>query len=138
MTAVADRFGLSRIGQIAMTVDDLPRAVAFYRDALGMRFLFEAPPAMAFFDCGGVRLMMSLPEDTGQAAGQRFASILYFTVPDIEEAAAALDGRGVKFETAPHLVARLPHADLWMGFFRDPESNLLAIMSEVAREKSEV
>ena len=62
MTAVADGFGLSRIGQIAMTVADLPRAVAFYRDVLGMTFLFEAPPAMAFFDCGGVRLMMSLPE----------------------------------------------------------------------------
>ena len=133
MTAVAGGFGLSRIGQIAMTVHDLPRAVAFYRDVLGMKFLFEAPPAMAFFDCGGVRLMMSLPEDTGQAAGQRFASILYFTVPDIEEAAAALGGRGVKFETAPHLVARLPHADLWMGFLRDPDHNLLAIMSEVAR-----
>ena len=79
MTAVAEGFGLSRIGQIAMTVDDLPRAVAFYRDVLGMRFLFEAPPAMAFFDCGGVRLMMSLPEEKGDVAGQRFASIIYYT-----------------------------------------------------------
>ena len=74
MTAVTDQFGLSRIGQIAMTVHDLPRAVAFYRDVLGMRFLFEAPPAMAFFDCGGVRLMMSLPEEQGETAGQRFGS----------------------------------------------------------------
>jgi methylmalonyl-CoA/ethylmalonyl-CoA epimerase len=133
MTAVAGGFGLSRIGQIAMTVDDLPRAVAFYRDVLGMKFLFEAPPAMAFFDCGGVRLMMSRPEATGEAAGQRFASIIYYTVPDIQEAAAALGARGVLFEASPHVVARLPHADLWMGFFRDPERNLLAIMSEVAR-----
>jgi methylmalonyl-CoA/ethylmalonyl-CoA epimerase len=133
MTAVAGGFGLSRIGQIAMTVDDLPRAVAFYRDVLGLKFLFEAPPAMAFFDCGGVRLMMSLPEATGEAAGQRFASIIYYTVPDIQEAAAALGARGVLFEASPHVVARLPHADLWMGFFRDPERNLLAIMSEVAR-----
>jgi methylmalonyl-CoA/ethylmalonyl-CoA epimerase len=116
-----------------MTVDDLPRAVAFYRDVLGLKFLFEAPPAMAFFDCGGVRLMMSRPEVAGEAAGQRFASIIYYTVPDIHEAAAALGARGVMFEAAPHIVARLPHADLWMGFLRDPEGNLLAIMSEVAR-----
>jgi methylmalonyl-CoA/ethylmalonyl-CoA epimerase len=133
MTAVAGGFGLSRIGQIAMTVDDLPRAVAFYRDVLGMRFLFEAPPAMAFFDCGGVRLMMSLPEATGAAAGQRFAAVVYYSVPDIEDAATALGARGVLFEAAPHVVARLPHADLWMGFFRDPDGHLLAIMSEVAR-----
>ncbi len=136
MTAVADGFGLSRIGQIAMTVEDLPRAVAFYRDVLGMRFLFEAPPAMAFFDCGGVRLMLSLAADKGEAAGQRFASVIYYAVPDIQEAAAVLIGRGVSFESAPHVVARLPHADLWMGFLRDPDGNLLAIMSEVG--KSEV
>jgi methylmalonyl-CoA/ethylmalonyl-CoA epimerase len=133
MTMVADGFGLSRIGQIAMTVSDLPRAVAFYRDVLGLRFLFEAPPAMAFFDCGGVRLMMSLPEQTGAAAGERFASILYYTVDDIQQAARALEARGVVFEAAPHIVARLPHADLWMGFLRDPDRNLLAIMSEVPK-----
>jgi len=131
--AAADGFGVARIGQIAMTVADLPRAIAFYRDILGMRFLFEAPPAMAFFDCGGVRLMMSRPEETGAVAGQHFASIVYYTVPDIQEAAAVLVGRGVTFEAAPHLVARLPHADLWMGFFRDPDHHLLAIMSEVAK-----
>ena len=90
MTAVIDRidridwFGVSRIGQIAMTVGDLPRAVAFYRDVLGMRFLFEAPPAMAFFDCGGVRLMLSLPEQAGAAAGEQCASIFYDTVDDIQ------------------------------------------------------
>jgi methylmalonyl-CoA/ethylmalonyl-CoA epimerase len=132
MTEVTDGIGVSRIGQIAMTVGDLPRAIAFYRDVLGLRFLFEAPPAMAFFDCGGVRLMLSLPEEKGDAAGQRFASIIYYAVPDIQEAAAVLVGRGVQFEAAPHVVARLPHADLWMGFLRDPDGNLLAIMSEVA------
>ena len=133
MTAVADGFGLAKIGQIAMTVGDLPRAVAFYRDTLGMQFLFEAPPAMAFFDCGGVRLMMSLPEQEGRFAGQQFASVIYYSVPDIQQAASALEARGVSFETAPHLVARLPHADLWMGFFRDPDEHLLAIMSEVPK-----
>src|SRR5215212_7821207 len=113
MTAADHGFGVARIGQIAMTVGDLPRAVAFYRDVLGMRFLFEAPPAMAFFDCGGVRLMLSLPEQTGSHAGHRFGAILYYAVDDIQQAAAALIARGVVFEQAPHVVARLPHADLW-------------------------
>ena len=126
--------GVTRIGQIAMTVDDLPRAVAFYRDVLGLRFLFEAPPAMAFFDCGGVRLMLSLPEREGPVAGQQFGSILYYTVADIEDAARALESRSVRLEQPPHIVARLPHADLWMAFLRDPDGHMLAIMSEVARQ----
>ena len=129
-TAAGGDFGVSRIGQIAMTVGDLPRAIAFYRDVLGMRFLFDAPPAMAFFDCGGVRLMLSLPEQAGPAAGQQFGAILYYSVDDIQRAAQALEARGVTFEVAPHIVARLPHADLWMGFLRDPDGHLLAIMSE--------
>ena len=98
-----------------------------------MKFLFEAPPALAFFDCGGVRLMLSLPEQEGSVAGQQFSSVLYYTVDDIQQAAAVLIARGVVFETPPHIIARLPHADLWMGFFRDPSRNVLAIMSEVGR-----
>jgi methylmalonyl-CoA/ethylmalonyl-CoA epimerase len=133
MAAVTDGVGLSRIGQIAMTVQDLPRAVAFYRDVLGIPVLFEAPPSLAFFDCGGVRLMLSPPEQDGQAAGQHFNSILYYAVDDIQQTARALEARGVVFEQAPHRVARLPHAELWMGFFRDMDRNLLAIMSEVPR-----
>ena len=132
MTAVIDGFGLARIGQIALTVNDLPAAVSFYRDVLGVRFLFEAPPSLAFFDCGGIRLMLAPPERDGAAAGQRFNSVLYFSVDDIHVAAAALEARGVAFEQAPHIVARLPHANLWMGFFRDGDGNLLAIMSEAA------
>ena len=133
MTTKSEGFSLSRIGQIAMTVGDLPRAVAFYRDVLGMRFLFEAPPAMAFFDCGGIRLMLSLPEQEGADPGRQFSSILYYAVDDIHEAAQALDARGVVFEAAPHIVARLPHADLWMAFLRDPDGHLLAIMREAPR-----
>ena len=102
MTTVAENFGLAKIGQIAMTVRDLPQAVAFYRDVLGMKFLFEAPPALAFFDCGGVRLMLSLPEQEGSVAGQQFSSVLYYTVDDIQQAAAVLIARGVVFETPPH------------------------------------
>ena len=133
MTAVAEGFGLAKIGQIAMTVADLPRAVAFYRDVLGMKLLFQAPPAMAFFDCDGVRLMMSLPEQEGSVAGQQFASVIYYSVADIQQAAAVLGQRGVVFEQAPHVVARLPHADLWIGFFRDPDQHVVAIMSEVGK-----
>jgi methylmalonyl-CoA/ethylmalonyl-CoA epimerase len=133
MTEVTDGIGVSRIGQIAMTVGDLPRAIAFYRDVLGLRFLFEAPPAMAFFDCGGVRLMLSLPEETGRHAGERFGAILYYAVDDIQQAAAALTARGVVFEQPPHIVARLPHADLWMAFLRDPDGQMLAIMREAPR-----
>jgi methylmalonyl-CoA/ethylmalonyl-CoA epimerase len=134
MTDVSGGIGVSRIGQIAMTVENLPRAIAFYRDVLGLRFLFEAPPAMAFFDCGGVRLMMSLPEDRGSIAGQRFGAILYYAVDDIHQAAAALAARGVVFEQPPHIVARLPHANLWMAFLRDSEGQLLAIMREAPRD----
>ena len=119
-----------------MTVGDLPRAVAFYRDVLGMRFLFEAPPAMAFFDCGGVRLMMSRPEQAGTDPGREYASIIYYAVDDIQQAARALEARGVLFEQPPHIVARLPHADLWMALLRDPDRHLLAIMSEVAKNVS--
>jgi catechol 2,3-dioxygenase-like lactoylglutathione lyase family enzyme len=128
--AVARSFGLSRIGQIAVVVHDVPRAVAFYRDALGMRLLFEAPPSMAFFDCSGIRLMLTLPSSPEL---DRPASIIYFTVDDVQEAWRALVARGVVFGHEPRIIARLPHADLWMGDFRDPDGNILEIMSEVAR-----
>ena len=118
---------LDRIGQIAINVKDLDRAVAFYRDTLGMRPLFQVPK-MAFFDCGGIRLMLSLPE---KPEFDHPGSILYYRVPDIQQAHAALRGRGVAFEGEPHLIAKLPDHDLWMAFLRDSEGNLLALMSEV-------
>jgi catechol 2,3-dioxygenase-like lactoylglutathione lyase family enzyme len=123
------RLGLAQIGQIAVPVRDLDTAVAFYRDVLGMRFLFQAPPGLAFFDCGGVRLLLDGP--AAAHAGQ--GSTIYYKVPDITEAAEVLTDRGVRFEQAPHLIARLPDHDLWMAFFRDPDGNLLALMSEVGR-----
>ena len=89
MAAVTDGAGISGIGQIALTVGDLARAVAFYRDVLGLRFLFEAPPAMAFFDCGGIRLMLSLPEAAGADPGRQYHSIVYYAVEDIHGAARA-------------------------------------------------
>src|SRR5689334_368612 len=132
MTAAAS-VGLSRIGQIAMTVEDVSSAVAFYRDVLGLRFLFEAPPSLAFFDCGGVRLMLAPVETSGPLAGKRLTPILYFAVDDIHEAARALDARGVAFEQRPRRIAELAHADLWLAAFRDMDGNILELMSEVPR-----
>ena len=126
----ADAFGLRRIRQIAVIVRDLERAVAFYRDALGMTFLFRAPPGLAFFDCGGVRLMLSPAEGDG-ASGN---SIIYYAVDDISAAHATLAGRGVRFGGEPHLIARMPDHDLWLAEFRDSEDNTLALMSEVPRQ----
>ena len=120
----------AQLGQASINVHDVDLAVAFYRDKLGLRFLFQAPPKMAFFDCGGVRLMLSV------AAKPEFdhpSSILYFKVGDIQAVARTLEARGVGFEAAPHLVAPMPDHDLWMAFFRDVDGNLLALMSEVPR-----
>lgn len=117
-------FGLSTIGQIAVSVTDVARAAAFYRDNLGMKLLFQMP-AMAFFDCGGVRLMLSPSEH-----GEQYSSIVYYKVADIEEAYRELQAREVVFEREPHLVARMPDHELWMAFFRDPDRNLLALMCE--------
>ena len=122
----APSFGLTAIGQIGITVTDVDRAIAFYRDALGMKFLFQVPD-MAFFDCAGVRLMLSRSERPGEV----YSSILYFKAARIREAFETLSARGAVFEGEPHLVARMPDHELWMAFFRDPDRNLLALMSEV-------
>src|SRR3712207_5846253 len=119
MSATPPYAGLSQIGQIALTVRDLPRAVAFYRDTLGVPFLFEVP-GLAFFDCAGVRLMLGVAESAEQEGR---SSIVYYRVPEIGAAHAALRERGVRFEDEPHLVARMPDHELWMAFFRDSEEN---------------
>jgi catechol 2,3-dioxygenase-like lactoylglutathione lyase family enzyme len=129
MTEGTSAFGLSSIGQIAVNVHDVARATAFYRDTLGMKFLFDAGH-MAFFECGGVRLMLSLPE---RPEFDHPSSIIYYRVADIEQACEILTSRGVRFEEKPVLVARLQDHDLWMASFRDVDDNLLALMSEVPR-----
>jgi methylmalonyl-CoA/ethylmalonyl-CoA epimerase len=128
---MSEPLGLSTIGQIALEVRDLDRAVAFYRDTLGIPFLFQAPPGMAFFDCEGVRLLLGLPEG-GEPKGS--GSILYFRVEDIAAAHDALVERGTRFKVPPQEVARLADHDLWLAFFEDPEGNTLALMSEVTRD----
>ena len=121
-----DGFGLREIGQIRVQVTDVDRAVAFYRNLLGMPFLF-AFPGMAFFDLDGVRLMLVEPE--GRAFGGE--SAIYYRVADIGQAVTILEARGVTFDDQPHVVHRDPEYDLWMAFFRDPDGNVLALMSEV-------
>lgn len=120
-------FGLRTIGQIMMPVEELDRAVAFYRDTLGMAFLFRVP-RMAFFDLGDVRLMLGEGEEEGPATP---GSLLYYRVSDIQEAHGVLESRGVSFDQEPTLIAEMEDHDLWMAFFRDSEGNQLALMDEV-------
>ena len=120
---------LNQIGQIAITVQDLDRAVKFYHGTLGMKLLFHLPQ-MAFFECGGVRLMLAPPE---KPEFDHPASVIYYMVADLAATHAALAAREVQFEAAPHLIARMADHDLWMAFLRDSEGNLLGLMSEVKR-----
>jgi len=116
---------LDKIGQIAILVKDVARATEFYRDKLAMKYLFAAGN-LAFFDCGGIRLMLDKPEKV--EAG---TSIIYFKVPEIHQAHEQMKARGVEFVDKPHMIAKLSDHDLWMTFFRDSEGNLLSLMSEV-------
>ena len=118
---------LSTIGQIAIRVHDLDRAVDFYRDKLGMEFLFSVPK-MAFFNCDGVRLMLSLPESP---EFDHPGSTLYFRVENIRSAHRELSGKGVDFDAEPHLISKMDDHDLWIAFFKDCDQNPLGLMCEV-------
>ena len=118
---------LSTIGQIAITVSDVTIALTFYRDALGLPFLIGAGPNLAFLDADGVRLMLSTPQGAG-AVGHN--SILYFKVSNIVAVHAAIVARGATSERAPQLAAKLPDHELWTGFLRDPDGNLVGLMEE--------
>lgn len=118
--------GLSRIQQISMRAHDVDRAVSFYRDTLGLPFLFAAPPRLAFFDCHGVRLMLSTPEPGFDHPG----SVVYFAVDDIRAIYDRLKSRGVAFATEPHKIATLADREVWLADFADTEGNTLALMAE--------
>jgi predicted enzyme related to lactoylglutathione lyase len=120
--------GVRRLGQVSVNARDVPRAKAFYQDVLELRHLFDAS-GMSFFDCGGVRLMLSRPE----APEFGHTSVLYLEVADIALSHRVLIERGVVFEGAPHRIADLGDRELWMAFFRDSEANMLALMSEVPK-----
>jgi len=121
--------GLDRIAQISINARDLDRAVTFYRDVLKMKFLFQVP-GMAFFDCGGIRMMVALPTSPEL---DHPGSIVYYKVDDIRAMHEALAARGVPFAAAPHVIANLGKVDLWLAEARDTEGNLFALMSEVPR-----
>ncbi len=125
------QISLNTIGQIAILVKDVARATDFYRDRLGMKHLFSAG-SLAFFDSRGIRLMLDKPEKPEMGT-----SIIYFKVPEINQAHQQMKARGVEFLDSPHLIARLPDHELWMTFFRDSEGNMLGIMSEVRPPKAE-
>ncbi len=116
------------IGQLAVNAKDVDRATAFYRDTLGLPFLFQYP-GLAFFKCGEVRLMISRAE---QPEFDHPGSIVYYKVPDVEAAYATLASRGVAFRDQPHVVHRAPTYELWMAFFTDSEGNFAALMAEKA------
>jgi methylmalonyl-CoA/ethylmalonyl-CoA epimerase len=118
------------LGQVALTVGDVARSVAFFRDKVGLRFLFSAGPTLAFFDLGGVRLMLSAPEGEFSPGS---STVLYIKVQDIEASYREMRSRGVQFVDEPHLIASMPDHDLWMTFFRDPDGHTLALMCERAR-----
>ena len=122
--------GITRLGQIQVGAHDVERAAGFYEKVLGLKLLFKAPPGLAFFDCGGVRLMLDRPE---KPEFDHASSILYFAVPDIKAAQAKMEAEGVRFEDEPHMIARMPDHDLWLAEFRDQERNVLCLMSEVPR-----
>ena len=118
------------LGQVALTVGDVECSTRFYRDALGLPFLFSAGPSLAFLDLGGVRLMLSEPEGDLTPGS---STVLYLKVSDIEAEHLAMRARGVDFVDEPHLIAAMPDHDLWMTFFRDPDGHTLALMCEKAR-----
>lgn len=117
------------IGQIMIPIENFDRGIAFYRDTLGLNFLFAAPPQMAFFMCGAVRLLVGVrPQDQPAERG----SAIYFQVKDIRGIFDSLSAKGVHFSADPHVVNRTPKSELWLAEFKDPDGNLLALMSEVA------
>ena len=127
MSAVAPTTARVTLGQVALTVADVGRSTTFYRDAVGLPFLFAAGPTLAFLDLGGVRLMLSTPEGDFTPGG---STVLYIKVPDIDAAFAQMKSRGVAFVDEPHLIAKMPDHELWMTFFRDPDGHTLALMTE--------
>ena len=118
------QMGAWHVSQIALGVDDLDAAVAFYRDTLEVPFIARPSPGLAFFDCDGVRLMLSSGGDGGASCA------LYFAVPDIDRRYAELQERGVAFDGPPQVIHSAADYELRMAFFRDPAANQLALMTE--------
>lgn len=128
---MSSEVGITGIGQIAIAVNDIKKATSFYRDVLDLPLLFEAPPGLAFFDCGGIRLMLKTKQG---ADDDHKASVIYYKVANIDAATAALKTRGAAFIREPQMTAKMADHELWIGFLRDPDENLIGIMAEVPFE----
>ena len=115
------------IAQLAITVEEVERSTAFYRDVVGLKFLFSAPPGLAFFDCAGTRLMLASRATGGPTHSH---PVIQFRVASAREFAAALVERGVPLHKEPHVIAKLPHADLWLAYVSDPDGHIVGFMSE--------
>ena len=121
----------AKIRQVAVPVKDIAEATRFYRDVLGMRHLFDAPPQLSFFDCGGVQLMLSGPEGGGKDAETQHP-ILYYDVADIKEAHRTLTAAGAATIEDPHMIARMGGREIWIAFVSDGQGNMVGMMSDVA------
>ncbi|MEC1451526.1 VOC family protein [Bacillus haynesii] len=119
--------GIEKVGQIGVPVQDLERASAFYQDVLGLSLLFRTD-RVAFFECGGLRLLLSLPEKDEFAHA---SSIIYFQVEDLPAVYNEIATKGVSFPIEPYVAAKIEQTETWMAFFKDTEGNTLALISEV-------
>ena len=119
---------INSIGQIAIAISDLNKSVDFYKNILQLELLFEVPPGLAFFNCGGTRLMLTTLQGEEK---DHHTSVIYYKVDDIKAATSDLLDKGVDFEREPQMAAKMEAHELWIGFLRDPDANLVGIMAEV-------
>lgn len=118
---------IESIGQIAVNVKDVTRAVAFYKDVIGLPLLFESN-GLAFFQCGETRLLLSLPE---KEEFNHPSSVLYFKTDNLSTTVMSMQEAGAEFIDEPHMVGKMGDIEIWMAFFKDGEGNTHAVMSEV-------
>lgn len=118
---------ISELGQLAVTVENVDKSLEFYRDILGLKFLFSPSENLVFLQCGPTRIMLSTPQGAGEVGKN---SIPYFTVSEIEKFYEQAITRGAVKEREPQFAAQMPDHELWIGFLKDPDGNLVGIMEE--------
>ena len=124
------KVALSKIRQIALPVREIAEAKRFYGDTLGMRHLFDAPPALSFFDCGGIQLMLAGPEGQGKDGDQQHA-VLFYDVTDIKATHARIKSSGAKSLEEPRVIARMSGREIWVSSVSDGQGNIVGLMSDV-------
>jgi methylmalonyl-CoA/ethylmalonyl-CoA epimerase len=128
--ATDGKVALSRIRQIALPVRDISEATRFYRDTLGLRHLFDAPPALSFFDCGGVQLMLAGPEGQGKD-GEQQHGVLFYDVSDIKATHSTIKSSGAKSLEDPRIITRMNGREIWISSLSDGQGNVVGLMSDV-------